>query len=280
MKGFVVKIIATVLFVGLVLFGIGLYLYEVLVKNTSPTENLLRLVILSASGVLGLTKLYGGQKKRRRRSLEYYEGQYTKELKNTFVEDPASKKSLLKAIRLYNENKFISAVRILKSLRSKCASSRDSYAVELFIALSYTDMGALKSAADSYEKMISRGLKSYTVYGNLGNLYSALGMNDKATEVLKLGIDAYPDSDLIYNNLAQIEFEDWDFESAKAHAHAAAEINSKNRAAASLLAVIYFIEGNTEEEEKYTQIAIKAGHSAANIQYAKENYAKVMSDRP
>ena len=71
MKNNILKIILTVLFVGLVLFGIGLYLYEVLVKHLSPTENLFKLIILAVSGIGGLIKLYGGGKKRR--SLDFYE---------------------------------------------------------------------------------------------------------------------------------------------------------------------------------------------------------------
>lgn len=275
MKNNVLKIILTVLFVSLVLFGIGLYLYEVFVKHLSPTENLFKLIILAVSGVGGLIKLYGGGKKRR--SLDFYEKSYQAELKGAFAQDSASRRSLLQALRLYNENKFSAAAKALEKLRVKCSTHADLYSVELFIALSYTDMGAESFAITVYEGMLSRGLTSATVYGNLGSLYSSCGMKDKAKEVLNLAVNVNPGADVAYNNLAHLEFKLGEFDSAKMHAVRALEINFKNRQAASLLAMIYAVEMNEEEEKKYTKMAIAAGQDALKLESAKRYYISLAS---
>ena len=264
------KIFLTALFIALILFGVGLYLYEVLVKDLSPTENVFKLIILAVSGTVGLIKLYAGGNKRR--TLTFYEERYPNELDGAFVDNPTARKALLSAVRLYNENKFTAAIKMLKSLREKCSSRSDSYSVELFIALAHTDMGESRTAMQVYENMLNRGLASSTVYGNLGSLYSSLGMKEEAIEVFKLAIDADPTAHVVYNNLAQLEFKLGELESAKEHAHKAVEISFKSRQAASLLAIIYTVEENEDMAKKYTQIAISAGENSIKLQQAKSYY--------
>ena len=275
MKRKSIKIVLTVVFIGLVLSGVGLYIYDVFYKGDSPTKNLFKLIMLAITGVAGIVKLYSGGNGK---SLAYYEKSYSSEIKNAFVDNPKAKKQLLGALRSYNENRFDSAIKKLTTLRQKCETHADCYATELFIALSYTDMGAAQSAVSVYENMLRCGLVSATVYGNLGSLYASLGMKDEALEVYTLAVNTYPDAHIAYNNLAQLEFGLGDMESAKVHAHRAVEINYKSYQAASLLAIIYMLEGNDEEEKKYTRLAVGGGQNMLSLEQAKAYYKRLYSD--
>ncbi len=275
MKTKAVKIICTALFIVLILLGIGLYCYDVFCKDKSPSENLFKLIMLTITGVAGLVKLYAGGAKRR--NLAFYEGTYSTEIGNAFENNPTARKALLKALRSYNEERFYAAIKALTSLRQKCVTHADFYSVELFIALSYTDMGISQSAVSVYEGMLRNGLSSASVYGNLGSLYASLGMKDEAMEAYTVAINTYPDAHIAYNNLAQLEFKLGDMESAKAHALRAVEINYKNYQASTLLALIYMLEGNVEEETRYTQMAIGAGQNITKLEVVKEYFKRVRS---
>ena len=266
-KGF---ILVSLLFAVLMAFGVGLYLYEVLVKGNSSSENLLKLIVIETSGVVGLIQLYarGG----RRKSLDYYSSQYTDEIKNAFVNSEEDKKTLLEAVRKYNENRFDSSIDLLRRLEKKCQTHADLYAVKLFLALALTDRGSEKAAMTVYEEMLSADLISATVYGNLGSIYTSLGMKEQALDIYNLALTAYPDAHIAYNNLAQLEFKLGDLQSAKEHAAKALEISFKNYQAASLLAIIHSIEGNEADSGRYTQMAISAGQNAVKLQQAKAYY--------
>ena len=275
MKRKSIKIVLTVVFIGLILLGCSLYIYDVFYKGKSPSENLFKLVMLAITGVAGIVKLYSGGY---RKTLTYYEKSYSSEIKNAFADNPEAKKQLLNALRIYNEHRYDATIKKLTSLRQKCETHADLYAVELFIALSYTDMGVSRSAVSVYENMLRCGLVSSTVYGNLGSLYASLGMKDEALEVYTLAVNTYPDAHIVYNNLAQLEFGLDDMESAKAHAHRALEINYKSYQAASLLAIIYMLEGNDEEEKKYTRLAVGGGQNMLSLEQAKAYYKRLHSD--
>lgn len=92
-----VKIIRSILII-LIIAVIGLYIYEIVVLKKDPMENLFRAVIVAAGCVIGIARLSG---KGRRRSLDYYEAMYQKDIGNAFASAFLDRKKLLCAIRLY-----------------------------------------------------------------------------------------------------------------------------------------------------------------------------------
>ena len=71
-----VKILRAILII-LILVVIGLYIYEIAVLQKDPMENLFRAVIVAAGCAAGIARLSG---KGRRRSLDYYEAMYRKDI--------------------------------------------------------------------------------------------------------------------------------------------------------------------------------------------------------
>ena len=279
MKNKILKIALTVVFASLILFGIALYVYEITVKGISPTENIYKLLVLVISGILGLTKLYT-PKRTPRRSPAFYERAYAKELGDAFSGKPKARGNLVRATMLYNEGKFDAAIKLLTALESECECRADIHSVELFKALTLTDSGDSHSAAGVYEKMIRNGIYSSTVFGNLGSIYTQEGRERDAREMLSLAIEADPNNPAPHQNLAALDFDIGNLTAAKTHATSALAINARYKPAASLLAIIYYVEKNKDEEAKWTAVAISAGEKPDALDRAKSYYANLASIAP
>jgi Tfp pilus assembly protein PilF len=68
-----------------------------------------------------------------------------------------------------------------------------------------------------------------------------------------------------YNNLANLYFETSDFENAKIYAQKALQINHKMYQASTLLAIIYTLEGDKANAEKYSHMAIAGGRNPVEL---------------
>lgn len=274
------KILRTVIAVALILVTVGavaLYIFEITVKSVSPTKNLFRMLATVCVCIGGLIRLFAGSAGVR--SLSFYEKQYGDQIKNAFGNSPLLKKKLLCAIRNYNENKFNKAIKYLTDLKPQCSSNDDVYAVNLFLALVLTDMGIREEAVQIYKELIHLNLATTTVYGNLGSLYSALGNYDDAIANLRLSIQNDENNPAPHQNLAKLYFDTYDFENAKRYAMSALKINHKFRQSATLLAVIYSIEGDTANAEKYIHIAISSGENPEMLKSAIEHYKTSMGGK-
>ena len=75
-----------------------------------------------------------------RKSRKFYEEVYRDALEEAFARKPFRRRRLLRAVRLYNEDHYRQALRILYRLRRKCREIADTRAVLLFTGLCYTDM--------------------------------------------------------------------------------------------------------------------------------------------
>ena len=101
-------------------------------------------------------------------------------------------RTLLKAIALYNDDKFKKSILLLQSIRGDCKTTGEKYCVELFLALNYTDSGDNGDAIDIYENMSRRGIADSRVFSNLANLYTDEGDFEKACESARSAVTFDP----------------------------------------------------------------------------------------
>ena len=163
-------------------------------------------------------------------------------------------------------------------LKPLASSDDDLYAINIFLALISTDMGYPDYAISYYNEIINKGIATSTVYSNLGILYSERGEYDYALACLRLAIQNDENNPAAYNNLANLYFDNFDLENAKINAHKSFELNHKFRPAATLLALIYSIENNSDEAEKYTHIAIANGQNPQALKAEIERYMEMFDE--
>lgn len=271
------KIIISAVFVALIIFIITVYVVDIVSNNSAPTKNLFKTLGVVAAAVLGIIRIWAGSA-RGRNNLDFYQREYADQIKNAFADSPASRKKLLCAIRLYNENNLKKAAKYLISLKPLCKRKDDFYAVGLFIALVFTDMGLANEAIDVYNQLLKMDITSRTIYGNLGFLYSNIGQYDDAIANLRLSIQNDEKNPAAYNNLAKLYFDTFDFENAKGYAMKALEVNHKFRQSATLLAVIFSLEDDKENAEKYSHIALSCGEAPDTLKRVIEHYKAIQND--
>ena len=267
-KNKIVRIIVSLALVAITVIAVCLYVRGVVVDKEPPTKNLFRMLATICVCISGLIKTRRGG---RRQSLKFYEIQFKDQIKDAF-KDSVLKSKLLCAIRLYNENNLRKALKYLTELKPECKTKDDTYAVNLFLALTLTDCGLREEAVKVYMELVDLGITTTTVYGNLGSLHSALGNFNDAITYSRLSIQNDEKNPAPYNNLAKLYFDNFDFENAKRYAHQALEINHKFRQSASLLAIIYSLEEDKENAEKYTHVAIASGETPERMKEALEYY--------
>ena len=275
-KNVIVKIIVTAVLIALIVASIALYVVDIILNNTPPTENLFKAL---AAVFICLGSLVRMNVKKGRRSLSYYESRYYEQIKNAFVDSPMNKKKLLCAIRLYNEDNFGKALKYLNALKQACKTRDDLYVVGLFTALVFTDANCYEDAIYIYNALLNMNITSSTIYGNLGHLYSGMGNHKDAISMLHLSIQNDENNPSPYHNLAKLYFDTYDFENAKKYATKALDINQKFRPSASLLAIIYSLEDDNANYEKYFHIAISCGEDPARLQSTIKRYQTEMAQK-
>ena len=269
-----VKILRAILII-LILVVIGLYIYEIAVLQKDPMENLFRAVIVAAGCAAGIARLSG---KGRRRSLDYYEAMYRKDIGNAFSGAFLDRKKLLCAIRLYNEGNFRKSAKYLAQLKPQCKESADFYAVGMFLALIYTDLRLYDQAVMMYHQLIGMELASSTIYGNLGYVYSKLGEDEKTLSCYTHALELDPKNAFPQYNIAKFYFDKRDFENAIVEAEKALAIDSKMRHALTLLTIIYTLENNKELAEKYYHMAVLSGENPDDMKSTVEFFKKSFSE--
>lgn len=256
------KIILLIIVILLLCADVGFYLYEVFVNHVPPTENLLRTLAIFFAGLSTIFKLY---KPKKRHSLQFYELRYDDIIGNAFAEQPKHRKKLLKAIRIYNQNKFLKAIKQLEHLKKYCQKVKDHYVVHLFIALCYTDAQLVAQAIAVYQHMISKNFSDTIVYSNLGHIQLSIGKYEDAIRNFEYALSMDRNNAQAYNNLASAYFDMDDLDSAVIYAQKALAINGKMHQAATLLTIIYAIKNDRENFDKYFHIAVSSGQNAKEL---------------
>lgn len=265
----VIKIILVIILIILMVVTLGFYISDLIINNTPPTKNLFKALAIFFACLASIIRLWTSKG---RSKLAVYESECQKHIKDAFSNRPFYKKKLLRAIRLFDEEKYDKAIKYLLELKSVSQTRDDIYAVGLFTGLVLTKTGCYNEAIHVYNSLIEMGITSSTIYGNLGNTHLILGNRQDAISNIRLSIQNDENNPAPYNNLAVLYFETSDFENAKIYAEKALQINHKMYQSSGLLAIIYSLEGDKANAEKYSHMAIASGTSAAELHNAIANF--------
>lgn len=263
-KLMIVRVIAVLVIVA----AVALYVYGVAVNGDKPTDNLLRSVIIALSGVSALMKTFP-----KRKPLNAYASAYTKELGGAFADDAKKRERLLEAVRLFDEDKYDAALKLLAELKLDARTRDEIYAVGLFTALCQTDLGLREAAIATYQETAQKGAVSSQLYSNMGAQYAAIEDVEKALAAYNKAIELDPENPLPHSNIANMVIHYGAYDVAIAAGKRALELNPSQYQAASAVAMAYAAMGDETEMKKYFDIAVAAGQDAKTLQNACKHYA-------
>ena len=248
---------------------IGAYIYDIYANGTPIRENIFKVLSIACALLGTLVRLSA---KRGRRSLDFYEKNYKNELGRAFADEPKLRKKLIGAVRLYNENNFRKAIKILTELLGKADASSDRIPVLLFTALCYSDMGCSPEAVNVYYRMLEIDGRNDRIHSNLGLQLMRLGDTSRALEHYEKAVEYNPDSYFAYVNRGNCYFNQDDYENAEKDALRALEIRGNGKEAASLLAILYALKGDEEAKKKYIRIYVTNGGNGEGLKAAIAHY--------
>lgn len=263
------KLLVLRVIAGLVIVAaVALYVYGIAVNGDAPTDNLLRSVIIALSGVSALMKTFP-----KRKPLNAYASAYGKELGSAFAEDTKKRERLLEAVRLFDEDKYTAALKVLAELKLDARTRDEHYAVGLFTALCQTDMGLHDAAIATYAETAQKGAVSSQLYSNMGAQYAAMENVEKAMEAYNKAIELDPENPMPYNNVANMAVTDGAYDVAIRAGKCALQLKPNLYQAASAVAMAYAALGDKAEMKKYFDMAVQAGQDTKTLQNACRYYA-------
>ena len=271
-----VKKLVVVLLVLLIVASVGFYVYDIIANQTPYTENLLKVVLVVVSLGFSIAKVF--TRGDSRKSLDFYEKSYAKELEGVFAREPKSRKQLLEAIRFFNESKHQKAISIFEKLKATRPSKHDLGVICLFSALCYEDWGLIDESIKEYNQVLANEPNNATVLSNLGILYTNNHEYQKAAECYEKAIEIAPDNHFAHNNLAQLYYRAGEYEGAVVYSLRALEICPNFKPSASLLAVIYGGYGYEKEYGLYLKIAVQEGADAESIEMLAESVSGTLDE--
>ncbi|MBQ8387873.1 MAG: DUF1963 domain-containing protein [Clostridia bacterium] len=261
--------VAVAIVVAAMLGVIGLVVFDMAQRGWKvDSGNLAKAGVIFAGLLITLVKLLMGMGNSR--SLKLYERSYAKEIGNAFARSDSKKhrKQLLRALALYNENKYDAALKLLDELEGHCDTRDDYCAVLLFRAICYAEIGHLEVAVKEYESLLRYNEKQATAWSNLGNLKTKLGKRKEALECYENALRYDPENAYAHNNLAQAYLADGEWLKVIAPAERALELKDNLYPADSALAIAYHALGNSEKSKRHFDRAVMGGSKADNIIYA------------
>lgn len=271
------NIIRMLLF-AIIIVMLVLYGYEIIVQHEPMTKHLFRTLSIICLCIASLIRTRGPGRK----SLDYYDSQYSDILRDAFVQQPFWRNKLLCAVRLYNESNYDKALKYLADMKKRSQTGSDHYAVNLFAALCFTDIQLYDHAERLYRQLIEMGLEDSRTFSNMGHVQLKAGNQEKALQSYQRALEYDKNNAFAYNNIAQTYFQMREFTEAKEFAMKALEINPKMHQPATLLATISALEADNENYEKYSHIAVCNGMNPQKLRdtIAYFQSVKINEDNP
>lgn len=253
----------------LALIGIWVVLFLLDLANHNwiiTPQDMVRPFVILIGLILSLVKLISGGGSAKR-SLSFYEKSYQKEIGRAFSEpgQKNAKKTLLKAIALYNENRFNTSISKLNSLVKKCNNRDDFRTVLLFLALNYSDIGLYNQAIDTYLELLRHDRGCSTAWSNLGILYKKEGKQEEAFNCYQNAVLNDDNNPFAWNNLAQAYLTEGYWEKVIEPAERALSIKSDLHSSETALSVAYYALGDEEKSQLYYNRAILHGANGSNL---------------
>lgn len=264
--------IAIFLVVLLMACALALFCHS-LMTDTLDVATGLKFLLVIASLVVSLAKL--------RRSLgiatrtpEFYLRAYEFLIGDAFKGDKKGRKTLGKALKLYNESKFDKAICLLEKLEKSSRGRSECRVTGIFIALCYTDWGLLPQAEKRLEELVNTGVENFTVYNNLGFVRRRMGKHDEALDAYESAVSYADPEDMgtLYVNMARAYLAQDYLTAAEDYALKALEADPNLSQPACILAMVSEANGDEENFEKYFDLAVSKGQDEYELIKAVDAY--------
>lgn len=263
--------IVRAILITIIIVMIGLYGYEIIVKHVPMTKHLFRTLSIICLCIASLIRMRGPG----RRSIDFYDSQYSDILRDAFIQQPFWRKKLLCAVRLYNEHNYDKALKYLADMKKRCQTGPNHYAVNLFAAFCFTDVQLYDQAERLYRQLIEMGLENSRIFSNMGHVQLKAGDLKKALRSYERALEYDKNNAFAHNNIAQAYFQMHEFPEARSYALKALDIDPKMHQPATLLAIISALENDKESYEKYSHIAVCNGRDPQQLKESVEYFRSV-----
>lgn len=235
-----------------------------------------KIVVKAATVLLTyILALFGVIRKRSVFDYKIYEDKYKDIIRNAFESDKRSYHRLMKAISLYNDDKYTDAIKVLDMLKPMCINYQDYSAVLMFKALCHTDAKQSHNAVATYEELLKMDHSNSMAWSNLGLEYTHINRTDLAENAYKKAIAYDKNNAFAYNNMAIFHVNNGEPEEGLECAMEALRINNKMYQALSAAAMCHAHLGNKEEAYKYCKMYGTNGGNGKNAKKLKENIDRI-----
>lgn len=256
--------------IGLLLV-IGLYLVDVFVFESNPTDSLGKAitVVLTLCAALYAT-VKGGKSWRSEveRALE-------DKIQGAFSNRPREHKLLISALEDYNADNYPAFKEKLEKLEKAAKTPLEKCVVKYFMAICLKDTGNKGGAMRLYREILEENPDYYPAMSNLSAIYTEFENYPKAIEYAENALRYNSDNPYAYNNLAGAYFRVYDLEKAEEYAHKAVELKKNLRQSWALLSMIYAIEEDSLRSKTCYDKAVIGGQDPVALTAAiKENKEK------
>ena len=188
-----------------------------------------------------------------------YKSNYRDIIGDAFKDDRKARKSLLRAISLYNDNRYDAAVALLDSLHSLCISPGDYSAVLMFRALCFSERDRHEEAIAAYEELLMYDNSNSRAWSNLGLNYKNAGCIELAENAYRNAIRVNSKNAYAYANLAALLLDKNEAEEALAYTERALEINNEFVPALSVASPACTKLGEQEKAKEYFRRRVRKG---------------------
>lgn len=253
------------------LFVIGLYLVDVFIFESNPTDSLGKAitVVLTLCGALYAT-IKGGRSWRSEveRALE-------DKIQGAFSNRPREHKLLISALEDYNADNYPAFREKLEKLEKAAKTPLEECVVKYFMAICLKDTGNKGGAMKLYREILVENPDYYPAMSNLSVIYTEFENYPKAIEYAEMALRYNSDNPYAYNNLAGACFRVYDLNKAEQYANRAVELKKNLRQSWALLAIIYAIEGDALKSKTCFDKAVGGGQDPDALRRSiKENKEK------
>lgn len=221
-------------------------------------------LLIIAAAIVGM--LRPRRKKVANKKLVYQKA-YVRYIQDVFTDQPKLERLFYNAVDDFNNDRYSAAITKLNKLRGECTRISERYAVTVFLALSYDNMGAMNEAIVHYADA-ARYRNDSTLLSNMGMCCLTLGRYAEAEQAYTQAISADPSNPFPRNNMAALHFRQGNFETALDYARQAIELDPKMPQALSCAAICSALMDDQAGYEEYYRRAVVNGYDGQKIKNA------------
>ena len=181
---------------------------------------------------------------------------------------------MLKAITVYNQNSYDTAVKLFDSLKKKCTCSADYSAILLFRARCFSERKLYGEAIATYEELLKYDGENSRAWSNLGLCYANSGRTDLAENAYRNAIRTNDKNAYAYTNLASLLLDKDEAAEALKCAETALQINATLQQAISTACLACTSLGD-ERAHEYFDRYVRNGGDQVELVSAMVAYEKV-----